>query len=497
MNITLVFFIYGLAFFSLGLVLWLESSRSPFLADASTLRPLALFGLMHGVHEWLEMFVDHSDWLLIHRPVELGWLRIGLLSVSFISLLVFGLRMIRPMRLMQTPPESQPSPRPLRAVYWLALGGYSIGVLGLGLFFPLEHADRLTHLDASLRYALAAPAAVLSGLALLRQASQARRQELSALSQALRLAGLGFLLYALTQCVAPPIDTFPGNWLNTASFLQTTGLPIQAVRAGCAVLITACMIRVIQSAEQERQRQFVAAQQERVAALEQAQAELVKREAMRQELIRSIVRAQEDERARIARELHDETSQILTAFSLHLAALRSLEPSGPRCEKIDLLQGLSRQMSLGLYRLVYDLRPAQLDDLGLPPALNYLTTEVQKRLGLKVTLQVNGERQRLAPLTEIVIFRIAQEALTNTARHAQTDQASLTLDYLPGHIRLTVTDQGAGFAPGKDTDAKSLGLAGMRERAELIGAQLTIFSAPGQGTRVEMAAPYAQPEAVE
>lgn len=497
MNITFVFFIYGLAFFSLGLVIWLEAGRSPFLGHASTLRPLAFFGLVHGIHEWLEMFLDRSDWFMIRHPFEVGWLRVGLLAISFISLLVFGVLMIQPMRLLQTSQSGASYAWRPRPAHWAGLGGYLMGVILLCLFFQVGRIDRLTHLDANLRYTLAAPAAMLSGLALMRQANQGRRQELNALSQGLGVAGAAFLLYALTQCVVPPTDTFPGSWLNTTSFLQTTGLPIQVVRASCAILITAGLIRVVQSAEQERQRQFVAAQQERVVALEQAQDELMKREAMRQELIRSIVRAQEDERARIARELHDETSQVLTAFSLHLAALRSLEPSNPLCEKIDLLQSLSRQMSLGLYRLVYDLRPAQLDDLGLAPALSYLATEAQKRLGLEVNWQVSGERQRLPPLMETVVFRVAQEALTNAARHAKTGQASLTLDYLPDHIRLVVEDHGIGFTNAENTTAKSLGLAGMHERAELIGAQLTVVSAPGQGTRVELAAPYTPPEEVK
>jgi signal transduction histidine kinase len=145
---------------------------------------------------------------------------------------------------------------------------------------------------------------------------------------------------------------------------------------------------------------------------------------------------------------------------------------------------------------VRDLRPPQLDDLGLVPALHFLVDDEFKRLSLQVTLQIRGVQQRLDPLVETVIFRVAQEALTNVSRHARTRQASLELGYEAGLVRLRVSDSGAGFDPQADlSPPRGWGLAGMRERVAAIGGQFNLQSAPGSGTLVEAVVPLAEPDA--
>jgi signal transduction histidine kinase len=307
----------------------------------------------------------------------------------------------------------------------------------------------------------------------------------------LRWAGWAFVLYAFTQAVVPPVDAFPANVLNTATFHSLTGIPIQLVRAFCAVVITISLLRAIQATEAERQQQMLAAQKARLDALEQVQQEMIKRQALRQELLRQTVIAQEEERARVARELHDETAQILTAFSLHLAALRDAVPEDSKADQeIDRLQGLSRKMSQGIYNLVRNLRPAQLDDLGLMAALQYLVGEARERMGLEVQLDVEGERYRLDSLAETVFFRVAQEALTNVARHAGTGEAHLQLAFSPQQVTLRVSDKGVGFIIPEETSMPpGWGLVGMRERVESVGGKLNLRSAPGKGTVVEVTIP--------
>jgi signal transduction histidine kinase len=262
-----------------------------------------------------------------------------------------------------------------------------------------------------------------------------------------------------------------------------------------AVLVTYGLIRATQDVEGERQRQFVAAQEARLQALEQIRNELVEREAMRRELLRHTVAAQEDERARIARELHDETAQFLTALSLDLATMQKSVRRNPDAVRIlERLQSMSRQISQGIYRMVHDLRPAQLDDLGLVAALGYLVDEARHNQ-LQITLTINGNRQRLDPLIETVLFRIAQEALTNVKRHAGVSQAVLTLGFDDQEITLAVQDQGVGFNPAENLrPPHGWGLAGMRERAESVGGHLRIDSAPGHGTLVEVVVPASQGE---
>jgi two-component system sensor histidine kinase UhpB len=266
------------------------------------------------------------------------------------------------------------------------------------------------------------------------------------------------------------------------------GFPVQLLRAGLAILVTIGMIRAAQSAEDARREQLALAQHARLEALEQIQRDLVEQEAMRRELLRHTVIAQEDERARIARELHDETAQILTAMTLDLAVLRNALPHEvPASGVIDRLQSLSRQMSQGIYRLVHDLRPAQLDDLGLVAALHYLVDEERRRTGLDIGLEKRGSIKRLDPLVETVLFRVAQEALTNIARHARCKTAQLLIDYQPEQVTLHVSDSGVGFDPQRELPPPhGWGIAGMRERAESVGGRLNIVSKPGRGTRVEV-----------
>ena len=236
-------------------------------------------------------------------------------------------------------------------------------------------------------------------------------------------------------------------------------------------------------------------QKARQEAQEQVQLEQGKREQQRMEFLRHTVQAQEEERSRIARELHDETAQTLTAASLNFASLKNqLEDNPEVSEVVGRLQHLCKQMNQDLYRLVHDLRPAQLDDLGLVPALRYLVDEGQEGTGLDVSLEVNGKQQRMDPFVETVIYRVVQEALTNITRHAGVDHASVQLVFESEMVVvLRVIDSGKGFDPEVPQNGrKGWGLAGMAERVESINGTLRIDAAPGKGTKIEVVIPAMQ-----
>jgi signal transduction histidine kinase len=247
-------------------------------------------------------------------------------------------------------------------------------------------------------------------------------------------------------------------------------------------------LRVTQELGKERQHQLDDAQQARLVAMERIQEELAKKEDLRRELLRHIVQAQEDERARIARELHDETAQTLAAFSLDLAVMNTMVPDNPECKRINTrLQDHCKEMSRGLYRMVHDLRPAQLDDLGLVPALQYLADQDARESGLEVALEIQGQVRRLDVTTETVLFRVTQEALSNILRHAQTKQAWIKLAYQKQDVVLTIMDHGKGFNSMQVfLPPAGWGLAGMKERVEAVGGQLTIESALGKGCVVSV-----------
>jgi signal transduction histidine kinase len=415
-------------------------------------------------------------------PAWLLWLRQGLLVASFGALLFFGLLTLRVHPL---------KPGTSAYLVWGSLTVYGLGILACAVFTYRTGTTLLVNIfDVLIRYLLAVPAAFLAALALRAEALSAQNVGRKRVMVLLTWAAIGFGLYALTQLFVPAIDMFPARILNSTVFRTFTGFPIQIVRALMAVLITLSLLRATQLVEKERQQQLLAAQQARLDALERIQDELTEREALRRELLRHTVRAQEEERSRIARELHDETSQVLTAFSLDLATLRTVVCDRSEVKNlVDRLQVLSKQMSQGLYRLVHDLRPAQLDDLGLIYALEYLKDD-SISTGMDVSLNIQGKVRRLDSVIETVLFRVAQEAIHNVVRHAQVKQARILLVYQSQEITLKVEDTGIGFNPVQSfAPPRGWGLAGMRERVESVGGQLIIESEPGKGTIVEVAVP--------
>jgi two-component system sensor histidine kinase DegS len=482
LQMVLVFFVYGLAFFSMGIALTLETGRSPLLAERRVLRPLAVFGLLHGAHEWMEIILLQGVWLGLPFPPVFTWLRVILLTISFVPLVIFG-------SLMLSAQLHIPSIR-----FYVVAGLIVIDLAAIALSARIDPENLVAHIDALARYLLATPGGILAGLGLFYRSRQVQLENRPKLAQPFLWAAISIGLYGLTQVFVPSAGIFPTNILNAQNFQSIVGFPIQVLRAAVATLVTVNLIRAIRIVEQEREAQLLSAQQARVEALEQVQKELIQRENLRRQLLRHTVIAQEEERARIARELHDQTAQELTAFTLNLATLRaSLPQRYDVAELVARLQSLSHQMSQGIYRMVRDLRPAQLDDLGLVSALKYLVDEGRGQLGLETTLEIHGPRQRLDPLIETVIFRVAQEALTNISRHAQTSQAKMQLFFEPECLTLKICDTGVGFdVHATLSPPRGWGLAGMRERAESLDGEFRLQSVPGQGTAVEVIIPLTQ-----
>jgi signal transduction histidine kinase len=211
------------------------------------------------------------------------------------------------------------------------------------------------------------------------------------------------------------------------------------------------------------------------------------------------VAAQEAERQRIARELHDATGQTLTALGMGLrAAITSLAQDPRKASEILRKQEELVAASLDeLQRVIADLRPSHLDDLGLPATLRWYTGEVQRRASLAVSFELNGEEHALPGEVATTLFRIAQEALTNVVKHGCAERASVRLSYLPQAVLLTVEDNGQGFEVERvlANASGSWGLLGMQERAALLGGRLVVHSRPKQGTQVWVSIP--QEAAVE
>jgi signal transduction histidine kinase len=193
-------------------------------------------------------------------------------------------------------------------------------------------------------------------------------------------------------------------------------------------------------------------------------------------LARGVWRVQEDERRNLARELHDELGQLLTALIHRLERTSGDEREG--C--IDLArQALSRVRKLS--RL---LRPPVLDDLGLAAALNWLARQTREHTGLDVAVTTPTALPRLEPDMETLMYRIAQEALTNAVKHAGARRVTLGLERAGNELELRIRDDGAGFAPHAVDGFQGSGLGGMRDRVALFGGALAVRSAPGRGTEI-------------
>jgi len=211
--------------------------------------------------------------------------------------------------------------------------------------------------------------------------------------------------------------------------------------------------------------------------------------------LHQITKAQEEERKRIARELHDDMAQVLASLSRQLDNFIR-KKHGFASNEVLFLKDLQAQLNRGVqgvHRLVQDLRPSLLDDLGLIPALRSLSKSLQESEGIVTDLKVLGEERRFLPEVELLLFRIVQEALSNIRRHAQASEAQIVIDFTEDRVKLTITDNGRGFelsgGVGDFPRSGKLGLAGMQERARLLGGTLEVESTPGKGTTLIVEVP--------
>jgi len=479
-SIALIFFFYGLAFFSMGLAVTLEVGRGSDERLRYALRPLALFGFLHGTHEWLEMF-QILGILPGQDTAPLAWqsIRIALLAFSFLSLAAFGSALLASTRQFRRVALIVPL---LLAAIW------GFGVLALRGIYPVS-SELWVVADVWSRYVLAIPSALLASAGLIRQQREFRRVGLERFGRDTLWAAVAFAWYGLVgQVFVAPSPLPPSNVVNSTLFFELFGFPVQLLRATVAIMGAFFVIRFLRASEVETQRHIAELQSERLREAE-------RREALRGELLGRVVAAQEAERQRIGRELHDETGQALTAIGLGLRGVSSTlrEDVDKAAGNMRQLEGLVAHSLTELQRLIADLRPSHLDDLGLASALRWYAGEVETRVPLKIKVKVEGEDRDLHAPVNTGLFRIAQEALTNVVKHAHAEHVEVRLIFENDGVQLEVSDDGSGFNPqllSADLSRPSWGLAGMEERAALFNGRFQLESAEGEGTRVRVTVPY-------
>jgi signal transduction histidine kinase len=475
LTFVFIFFIYGLAFFSMGLTTLMEALRSS-VREARILYPLAVFGLVHGLHEWLTMiFQMHKD-LFIFFPYYWEIIRILMLAFSFATLIGYGVQLLTP--------NARSSTKDLN-IGTIMLAIYITTLFAIGSFPTIANTDWVNNADIVARYILATPGALLASVALNQQSKRFQKNEQTLLATNMKRASIGFSLYAITQFLGPTTNLIIINYLQDNSFSNFLQYIMPSSRAIIAGIITVSLLRMTQLLEYERRNELHQAQQDRIEAEKTAQIEMRKRHSLRKKLLRQTVTLQEEERAKVSRELHDETAQLLTGFTANLAALKNFMPVEKKSANVfEKLVDLSNQMSDSIHRLVKDLRPAQLDELGIHSALNQLISTTEKNLGLSIDYSFNKPCDRLDPIMETALYRVVQETLTNIGKHAQVKEAQVQLLAEKDYIKVSIIDTGKGFIPSEDNHEKGFGLLGLEERVTHIGGKFEVISQPTIGTKI-------------
>jgi signal transduction histidine kinase len=232
----------------------------------------------------------------------------------------------------------------------------------------------------------------------------------------------------------------------------------------------------------------------RTSELEGLYRELQAREQWRGQLLAKVIAAQEEERKRLARELHDETSQTLSALAMRLETAVAAFPSELSRQRLIEAKDLTVKTLDELHRLIYDLRPSVLDDLGLLSAIRWYAERHLEPLGVGVHWELSGQERRLQPEVETALFRVVQEAITNIAKYAHAESVLIQCVLKDDGIGIEIEDDGDGFDPANlpatGETRRGLGLMGMRERVALLGGTIEIDAAPGKGVRIAVNVPF-------
>lgn len=454
---TLLFFIYGLSFFLMGFSILLQARWGSSLRLGRRLPCLAVFGLLHALVEWGYIFIPATiiaeGWLTL-RGALLSCGHALLLALSYVFLLAFGVNLLV---------DTRGWPARVRVLPAAGFGGWLLFSL---LTFPRQTAATGTWLiliEIAARYLLAAPGAVLSGLAILAQGEELRHLRRQSLSFFLAGAAGALFLYAFGGgLIVPPAPFFPASVLNT-SLLLRLGLPAQALRILSSILVAFFIFRLLEVYDAEEQRY---------------------REAVRE---REMIWR---EREKIRRDLHDGVIQSIYGLALGLEHSRTLLADNPAAAA-DRLTALSHQAEAVISDLRGYLAGLHLSrDLpGAPVALmQRLVDGLAANANLKVKWYILGDGPSLDSEQRDHLYYIMREIFSNIIRHARASQAWIRVDLGAGGFRVEVKDNGKGFA--MTGAAGGQGLANLRQRATLAGGWLEVASSPGQGTMVTFWLPY-------
>lgn len=455
-NKAIIYFVYGLAFFVMGLVVALQSRQSSRLELARSLNWLAGFGILHGLNEWGDLFIPiQSTYLPVPAVNLLFVLQLVLLALSFTSLFAFGVSLLKPFGINK----------------WLAAAPTGLFILWVfATFFLLTpiYQDETTwhHVSNALaRYFIAFPGGLLAAYSL-REHAKRRILPLKVptIYAALRVSGIALGAYAiLGGLFPPPIPFWPGNMINADTIQMWIGIPPLAFRALIGLLLSVATIRALEIFKLETDQRI----------------ELLERD--------SIVSA---ERERLARDLHDGAIQkVYTAGLLVQSASKLTEPHSELSNRME-------RAAVALNDAIADLR-SNLQTLHegttsqiepLVDLLKHVATDPHytTMVNIELTTDLTPD-SNLSPLRSGHIMGIVNEAMSNILRHARARHVRINAEKQGTLLKIVVKDDGSGFTP---VPSSGYGLRNMRDRARLLNGTLEIDTKPGKGTTITLEIPW-------
>jgi signal transduction histidine kinase len=339
-------------------------------------------------------------------------------------------------------------------------------------------------------------------------------EEVSATARALELRIVGLMVvcvvgalvfvYLTTRSVIHPVQALTTATRRIAGGDLDTAIPTSGKDeiGSLARSFDAMRVRLKEWSHELDTRVREATAESRAALKQNAllYAELQEKEQMRRELLHRVFSAQEEERKRISRELHDETCQILNSLAYDLDNIGEMlvhgEASSAQVQPLlENMRSLAKMGRDGVSRIIFDLRPTMLDHLGLVPALRWYAETRFSDLGIRYSFREVGSPRRLLPSVETALFRVVQEAVNNIAQHSRARHADFFFEYLNDRVEVRISDDGRGFDRTAVENAvngkRGLGLVGMEERMTAVGGQFRLQSAPGKGSLLQLSVPLA------
>jgi signal transduction histidine kinase len=457
LNQTIILFVYGQVFFVLGLAIVWQSRRHSRLDLARSLGWLGAFGLAHGLHEWGDIFIPFQAEYLSQAWIQtLLLLQVCLLALSFGFLFQFGVETLRPL---------YPKLRWIQVIPAVLLIIWAFAFLWTSQVFRWAFAQAVVYANVWARYLLAIPGALVAALAFRQQTRQRIQfQGFSHIARTFQIASLALVAYAVfAGLFVPPAPFFPANAINEETVVNLSGVPSQVLRSLAGLVLVIAVVRGLDIFEVEVDR--------RIEEMEQRQMILTERE-------------------RISRELHDGAIQTVYTAGLMAESVRNKMDDGPLAARLDRVNSALNHAIRDLRQFIVELEPNAPRE-SLVEGLEQLADDPHLRSLIDVEVSINcDESVPFSPARVTHVLAIANEALSNVVRHAQTRRVWIKAERQNGQLEVTVADDGVGFS---SENKAGFGLRNMRDRARLLGGTLRIEPNLPRGAQVILRVPWDDP----